>query len=32
MTNITEDEIWEDEIGSVYCFGSGGFIWIKQEQ
>jgi hypothetical protein len=30
--NITEDEIWEDEIGNVYCFGGGGFIWIKQEQ
>ena len=28
MTNITEDEIWEDEIGSVYCFGSGGFVWV----
>ena len=30
--NITEDEIWEDEIGNVYYFGSGGFVWIKQEQ
>jgi hypothetical protein len=28
---ITEDEIWEDEIGSVYCYGIGGFVWIKQE-
>lgn len=26
--NITEDEIWEDEIGSVYYFGSGGFVWV----
>lgn len=26
--NITEDEIWEDDIGNVYYFGSGGFVWV----
>ena len=27
--DITEDEIWEDEIGNVYYFGSsGGFVWV----
>jgi len=26
-----EDWIWEDEIGSVYCYNGGGFIWIIKE-
>ncbi len=32
VSSINNDEIWEDEIGSVYCYCGGGFVWIKQEQ
>ncbi len=28
MYGINNDEIWEDEIGSVYCYCGGGFIWL----
>ena len=28
MYGINNDEIWEDEIGSVYCFSGGGFVWL----
>ena len=29
VSSINNYEIWEDEIGSVYCFCGGGFVWIK---
>ena len=31
VSSISNDEIWEDEIGSVYCFGGGGFVWLSKD-
>lgn len=28
---LTDDEIWKDEIESVYCYGVGGFVWVIKQ-